>query len=38
MLNDLATKMPGAGAGAVISGSGADYELRRRFEQFEYIE
>ena len=36
MLNDLATKMSGAGAGAVISGSGANHELRRwRFEQFD---
>jgi hypothetical protein len=28
MLDDLATTMPGVGAGAVISGGGADYELR----------
>lgn len=30
VLNDLATKMPGAGAGAVIYCSGANDELRRR--------
>jgi hypothetical protein len=35
MLNDLATTMPGAGAGAVFSGSGADDELRRQFERFD---
>ena len=28
--------MPGAGAGAVISGSGANHELRWRFEQFDH--
>ena len=30
MLDELATKMSGAGASAVVSGSGANYELRRR--------
>jgi len=32
--HDLAAKMSSAGAGAVVSGSGANYELRGRFEQF----
>jgi hypothetical protein len=35
MLNDLATTMSGAGAGAVLPGSGADHELRRWFQQFD---
>src|SRR5579859_4035833 len=35
MLNDLATTMPGASAGAAFSGSGADHELRRRFERYD---
>src|SRR5580698_2594357 len=30
MLNDLAATMSSAGAGAVLSGGGADYELWRR--------
>jgi hypothetical protein len=38
MLDDLATKMSGAGASAVVFGSGANYELRRReFEQFDCL-
>ena len=38
MLDDLATKMSGAGASAVVFGSGANYELRRRrFEQFDRL-
>jgi hypothetical protein len=36
-LNDLAATMSGAGAGAVLSGSGADHELRgRKLEQYGY--
>jgi len=36
-LNDLAATMSSAGAGAVLSRSGADYELRRReLEHYHY--
>ncbi len=36
-LNDLAATMSSAGAGAVLSRSGADHELRwRKLEQYDY--